>query len=202
MHNARATFIANMRDADALIGIYDYLAGTVGEAISFDDLLRSRIVYSVSAFDKLLHDLIRIGIVQTYIGSRTATPKFQNEPIPLSVAQQLSSTVTPPPEVLFEQIVRAKLKILSFQDPDKLSDGLSYIWAEPQKWQRISARVGIPDGTAKTTLRLIANRRNAIVHEADLDPITGQKISISRIESDDISDFLLNVGNAICDLVA
>ena len=201
MHNAKAIFIANMREADALIGIYDYLAGTVGEAISLDDLLRSRAVYSVSAFDKLLHDLIRIGIVQTYIGVRIATPKFQNEPIPLSVAQQLSSAVTPPPEVLFEQIIRAKLKILSFQDPDKLSDGLSYIWSEPQKWQKISARIGIPESTAKTTLRLIANRRNAIVHEADLDPITGQKIPISKNESDDISTFLFNLGNAICDLV-
>ena len=201
MHNARRIFNDNMREADALIGIYDYLTITVGKAISVDDLLRSRIVYSVSAFDKLLHDLIRIGIVQTYVGSRPATPKFQNEPIPLSVAKQLSSTITPPPEVLLEQIVRAKLKILSFQDPDKLSDGLSYIWAEPQKWQKISARIGIPESTAKTTLRLIANRRNAIVHEADLDPITDQKIPISKNESDDISTFLLNLGKALCDLV-
>ena len=181
-----------MRDADALVGIYDYLALTVGQTVSFDDLLRSRIVYSVSAFDKLLHDLIRIGIVQTYVGNRAATPKFQNEPISLSVAQQLLATVTPPPEVLFEQIVRAKLKILSFQDPDKLSDGLSYIWAEPQKWQKISLKIGMLESTAKTTLRLIANRRNAIVHEADLDPITSQKIPISKTESEDISAFLLS----------
>jgi hypothetical protein len=201
MHNAKALFLANIRDADALVGIYEYLAGSVGEAISFDDLLRSRIVYSVSAFDKLLHDLIRVGIVQTYLGNRAATPKYQNEPIPLSVAQQLSSATTPPPEVIFEQIVRAKLKILSFQDPDKVSDGLSYIWPEPQKWQKIATKIGIPEATAKTTLRLIANRRNAIVHEADLDPVTGQKISISKVESNEVSSFLLNLGTAICDLV-
>lgn len=201
MHNANAIFVANMRDADALTGIYDYLAGTVGEAISFDDLLRSKIVYSVSAFDKLMHDLIRIGIVQTYAGSRTATPKYINEPIPLGVSQQLSSTITPPPEILFEQFIRAKLKILSFQDPDKLSDGLSYIWQESQKWQKIAAHLGIPETTAKTTLRLIANRRNAIVHEADLDPITGQKLSITKEESINIATFLSNLGNAICTLV-
>ena len=201
MHNAKAIFLSNMRDADALVGIYEYLAGSVGEAISFDDLLRSRIVYSVSAFDKLLHDLIRIGIVQTYLGNRIATPKYQNEPIPLSVAQQLSATTTTPPEVLFEQIVRSKLKILSFQDPDKLSDGLSYIWPEPQKWQKISFKINTPEATAKTTIRLIANRRNAIVHEAVLDSKKKKKISISKVESDEVSSFLLNLGTAICDLV-
>lgn len=201
MHNAKAVFSANMRDADALVGIHDYLSKSVGEAISFDDLLRSRVVYSVSAFDKLIHDLIRIGMIQTYVGIRAATPKYQNEPISLSVAQQLSSATTPPPEVLFEQIVRAKLKIVSFQDPDKLSDGLSYIWCETQKWQKISARINIPESVAKTTLRLIANRRNSIVHEADLDPVTGQKISISKMESDEVSNFILNLGNAIFDLV-
>lgn len=201
MHNAKAVFSANMRDADALVGIHDYLSKSVGEAISFDDLLRSRVVYSVSAFDKLIHDLIRIGMIQTYVGIRAATPKYQNEPISLSVAQQLSSATTPPPEVLFEQIVRAKLKIVSFQDPDKLSDGLSYIWCGTQKWQKISARINIPESVAKTTLRLIANRRNSIVHEADLDPVTGQKISISKMESDEVSNFILNLGNAIFDLV-
>lgn len=201
MLNAQKVFLSNMRDADALTGIYDYLSRTVVAPMSFDDLLRSKIVYAVSAFDKFIHDLIRVGMVQTYTGKRTPTPKYLGVPIPLSTAQQLATTSTPPPEVVFEQAIQSKLRTLSFQDPDKVADGLSYIWAENSKWQRIAAGIGIPEGTARTTLRLIAVRRNVIVHEADMDPITGSKLSITKTESDDIVSFLLKVGNEIYRLV-
>lgn len=202
MLNAQTVFLANMRDATALTEIYDYLKRTVVAPMSFDDLLRSKIVYSVSAFDKLMHDLIRGGMVQIYTGKRAPTPKYLAEPITLSVAQQLATTSTPPPEVIFEQAIQAKLKTLSFQDPDKLADGLSYIWKESQKWQRIAAGIGMPEKTARTTLRLIAVRRNAIVHEADMDPFTGSKLPITKAESDDVVSFLLNVANEICRLLA
>ncbi len=54
---------------------------------------------------------------------------------------------------------------------------------------------------AKRKQKLIVTRRNAIVHEADLDPVTNQKQSITRAEAMDISNFLLALGNRICDLV-
>jgi hypothetical protein len=202
MLDAQKVFLANMRDADALTGIHNYLSRTVVAPMSFDDLLRSKIVYSVSAFDKLIHDLIRVGMVQIYTGRRVPTPKYLAEPITLSTVQQLATTSTPPPEVVFEQAIQSKLKTLSFQDPDKVADGLSYIWNENQKWQRIAGGISIPEKTARTTLRLIAARRNAIVHEADMDPITGSKLPITKVESDDVFSFLLNVGNEICRLVA
>lgn len=201
MPNVQAVFCANMRDADALTGIYDYLTKTVSAPISFDDLLRSKIVYSVSAFDKLIHDRIRIGMVQIFLGKRPSTPKYLAEPIPLEVAQELATSAAPPPELIFEQAIRAKHKTLSFQDPDKVSDGLSYIWNESQKWQRISAGLGMNEKTAKTTLRLIAARRNAIVHEADMDPLTGAKQTISSGECDAVADFLLRLGTEISHLV-
>jgi hypothetical protein len=51
-------------------------------------------------------------------------------------------------------------------------------------------------------LKLISVRRNAIVHEADMDPLTNAKAPISRDECNDVTDFLLNCGNAIGRLVA
>lgn len=202
MPKAQTVFHSNMSDADALTAIYDYLSQTVVAPISFDDLLRSKIVYAVSAFDKLIHDLIRLGMVETYTGKRAPTPKYLAEPITLSIAQQLATALTPPPEVVFEQAIQSKLKTLSFQDPDKVADGLSYIWAESQKWRRIASGIGIPEATVRTTLRLIAVRRNAIVHEADMDPITCSKLPITKGESDDVVSFLIKVGNEICRLVA
>jgi hypothetical protein len=57
------------------------------------------------------------------------------------------------------------------------------------------------DEDAKRKQKLISTRRNAIVHEADLDPVTNKKQPITPAEAKDISDFLLAVGNRICDLV-
>lgn len=54
----------------------------------------------------------------------------------------------------------------------------------------------------KKNLKLIATRRNAIVHEADLDPVTHIKQSIdSQIVSDN-THFLEACGDAIDSLVS
>jgi RiboL-PSP-HEPN len=190
-----------MRSAGDLAEVYDYLNNTVAAPMSFDDLLRSKIVYSISAFDKLIHDRIRIGMVQIFAGKRPSTAKYLGESISLSIAKQLATTSTPPAELVFEQAIQAKLKIVSFQDPDKVTDGLSYIWNETQKWKRISAGIGMDEQSARTTLKLIVARRNAIVHEADMDPTTGLKLPITKTECDDAANFLLRLGTEISRLV-
>ena len=53
------------------------------------------------------------------------------------------------PAQLNRKIVREKLSKLSFQDPTKIADGLSYIWNEDQKWQRIALGLGMSDEDAK-----------------------------------------------------
>jgi len=97
----------------------------------YDDLLRSQVVYAVSAFDKLIHDLVRIGMVQIFSGARPATAKYLSESI----------------------------------------------------------------------LRIIVVRRNAIVHEADIDPTTNAKPPITQVECREITDFLQSCGTTIAGLV-
>jgi hypothetical protein len=58
------------------------------------------------------------------------------------------------------------------------------------------------DADARRKQKLIVTRRNAIVHEADLDPVTNLKQAITRTEATDVCNFLLALGNRICDLVA
>lgn len=186
-----------MGDADALTSLYDYLVGTINGPLRFDDLLRSNFVYAVSAFDKLIHDVVRQGMVEIYTGLRPPTAKYLAEPIPMSVAQQLITSTTPPPGIVFEQAIRTKLKLLSFQDPDKVSDGLAYIWNESQKWKKIAAAIGADEKVTRTTLKVIAARRNSIVHEADIDPVSETKWPISRSEVEDVTTLLREVGEAI-----
>jgi len=201
MLNAKQVFQQNIRQANELGGLYDHLSTVVAIPEQFDDLLRSQLVYAVSAFDKLMHDLIRIGMVQIFRGSRPTTGKYQSEGVPLQHLPQLLPGAIPPPEVRFEEIIREKLSTLSFQDPKKVADGLSFIWNENQKWQQIALGLGMSDEDARRDQKLIVTRRNAIVHEADLDPVTNTKQAITRAEATQASDFLLALGNRICDMV-
>lgn len=201
MLNAKRVFQDNIRQANELGALYDILSHSVAIPEQFDDLLRSKVVNSVSAFDKLMHDLIRIGMVRIFEGQRPSTGKYLSEAVAIQHLPGLATGAVPPPPVRFEEIVREKLSKLSFQEPTKVADGLSYIWNENQKWQQIALGLGMADDDAKRKQKLIVTRRNAIVHEADLDPVTNQKQAISPGEATDISDFLLALGNRICDLV-
>lgn len=201
MLNAKLVFHKNLQQANELGALYDHLSTLVEIPEQFDDLLRSQIVNSVSAFDKLMHDLIRIGMVKMFENQRPLTGKYLSETIAIQHLPTLMAGAIPPPAVRFEEIVREKLSTLSFQDPKKIADGLSYIWDEKQKWQRIAQGLGMTDEVARRKQKLIATRRNAIVHEADLDPVNNQKQAITRAEVTDIAHFLLALGNRICDLV-
>lgn len=201
MLNSKLIFQRNIKEANELSAVYDHLSNAISIPGQFEDLLRSQIVYAVSAFDKLMHDLIRIGMVQIFEGVRAQTPKYANEGIPLQHLPSLVPGSIPPPGARFEELVREKLSVLSFQDPSKVSDGLSFIWIEPQKWQVIAHKLGMTDKDAKRDLKLIITRRNAIVHEADIGPVTNIKQAITKNEAANASAFLLALGNCICDLV-
>jgi hypothetical protein len=148
-----------------------------------------------------MYDLIRIGMVRIFESQRPSTGKYLCEAVAIQHLPGLAAGAVPPPPVRFEDIVREKLSKLSFQDPTKLADGLSYIWNENQKWQQIALGLGMSHEDAKRKQKLIVTRPNAIVHEVDLDPVTNRKQAITQAEAKDISSFLLDLGNRICDLV-
>jgi hypothetical protein len=138
MRNSLNLFRSNITEARNLTALYDYLEVSMKSPLSFDDLLRSQIVYSVSAFDKLIHDIIRIGMVEIFIGRRLPTPAYLAESISISIHNELITATIPPPAYIFEQAIFRKLKTISYQEPGKIAEGLSYIWEEKQKWQKIS----------------------------------------------------------------
>lgn len=199
MYRALNLFRDNIKKARELSSLYEYLESSTNSF--FEDLLRAEIVYSVSAFDKLIHDIIRIGMVEIFTGRRPPTPKYLAESFSLEVYNELISATIPSKEYIFEQAIIRKLSIVSYQTPEKVAEGLSYIWDEKQKWQKIAQAMNMNDQTVKTTLKLIATRRNSIVHEADIDPSSNQKYSIAKDECQSITDFLGQCGEAIVNLV-
>lgn len=200
MHNSLVVFKQNIKSASEIGSLYDYLKTNVA-SMSFDDLLRSQIVYSVSAFDKLMHDVVRIGMVDIFIGKRPPTPKYLNDRISLKTHYSLISATLPPKEFHFEQHVVSMLSWIAYQDPDKVVDGLSYIWDNEHKWQTIAAAMGSNANSVKRNLRLIVDRRNFIVHEADIDYTTGLKRTITKADCESSISFLNECGATIVKLV-
>ena len=201
MRSALTLFKENIEQAKQLSSLYEYLL-TKKFPLSFDDILRSQVVYTVSAFDKFMHDLIRIGMVEIFSGIRSKTPRYLSETISIEVCLDLESATILPKEYVFEQAVFNKLKSIAYQDPNKVAEGLSYIWNEKQKWKKIAINMSMNENEVKTKLKLIVSRRNAIVHEADIDPITGKKYLINRDDCDTITDFLNSCGQEIFNLVS
>lgn len=129
MLKAHAVFLSNLQTCREQTALHDFLKMSITSPLGFDDLLRFQLVYAVSSFDKLLHDIIRVGMVESLIGTRVPTAKFKAEAITIEFHATLVSSTLPPAQILFDQEVVRRLRLLSFQDPDKVADGLSLIWA-------------------------------------------------------------------------
>ena len=119
--------------------------------------------------------------------------------------QQLSAITAspslPPPEVIFENTIANNHKHLSFQEPDKVSAALSLIWIEDYKWQKIATCLGRSESNVKTELKNIVIRRNQIVHEADVDLMTGLVQNIIHTDVQVSVDFIEALGNCIYSLI-
>ncbi len=202
MHNALTRFKQGMSYARDMNSLFHVLKLNIGESLESDHLLRSQIVYSISAFDKLLRDLIRIGMVDSYRGVRKTTPMFLSETISIETHHRLQAASIAPRELLFEQEVYQKHKLYTYQDPKKVADGLSYIWNESHKWAKVASEMRLEEEAVKTQLKLIVSRRNSIVHESDLDPISHQITPINYSEAQLATDFLEACGKAIFSLVS
>ncbi len=201
MQLAQSNFLRQIEEAKELTALYVYLKGQFGDVIKSEEILRYQVVYAVSAFDKLIHDIIRSGMLQSFAGLRPQTEKFKAESITLEVHHQLANASIPPMEYIFEQEILRKLSKNSYQDPDKVAEGLALIWTEKHKWNAIASHLHQPAEQLRTKLRLIATRRNSIVHEADMNPMTHLRNHIDDAESLDVVLFLESLGTAICDLV-
>lgn len=181
--------------------LYTYITQNTKIPLDCDDLLRWEWAQCVSAFDTLMHDLIRIGILQIYNGQRPTTLKFNGYVIDYQTYKSMTDYPTNAQNI-FEQKVILKLKTLSFQAPDKVSDGLSFIWLENDKWGKIANYIGMNKNDCVTMMKNIVTRRNQIVHEGDyVDHLSQQRQAILFPDVIDTKEFIQKVGEAIFNLV-
>lgn len=200
MNSSLELFKSILEDTKNTRALYQFLKNVVKPPYDYSDLLRWQWAQSVSALDKLIHDLVRVGMVESFIGIRPPTPKFLGFGFTLDTHLQFlqnDASAT----YLFEQMVTQKHGYLSFQEPDKISDALSNIWNEHHKWQKISAELGLNESYTKTLLKNISIRRNQIVHEGDYSNSLLQRQPISEEDVDTVIDFIEKLGEVIYCLV-
>lgn len=197
MQRAYDQFVDNMKYVKELDALFIHLKDNLHLPNDLTDILRAEWVYSVSAMDKLIHELVRIGMIETFQGRRPQTAKFSSFGITTNTLLSNISNTGYPPEYWFEQEIIEKHKHLAFQAPEKIADALSLIWNDQHKWQTLAAMLGTNQQTLTTQLKTIVNRRNQIVHEADLDLTTGVRNSVDKIDIDDVVTFIERLSEAI-----
>lgn len=217
MNNAYNIFRQSVANIKKFGCIYDKLCQDYPLLTTdLDDMLRAQIVYVVSAMDCYFHDVVRQGIIESYLQQRAQTAKWKSTTVTMEHAQALVGIETQyPPNTpqrtidvvnSLNNIIRPILKTMSFQQSDKIKDALSYIWDEQHKMQSIATSIAYPlqgDNIndkvrcLEQKLKLIIDRRNKIAHEADWDYARDCKQSISKAEVDDIVFFIEMFVNAV-----
>lgn len=157
-----------------------------------DDLLRWQWSQTVSALDKYIHDVIKCGLIKSYNKEILPTKSFSNFLIPISILDDplLASNA-------FEQFVTKKLSYNSYQTPEKINEGLSLVWSAEHKWQAIADIMGKDKKYITNKLKLIAQRRNQIVHQGDYPSYNLEKESLTLSEVDAVIDFIDQLVNII-----
>jgi hypothetical protein len=195
MHSAVVQFRENLVRVRALGGLYEALCRLVTPAIDATDLLRAQIVMGVSALDHYIHEITRLGMLEVLSGSRPRTNAFLRFQVTMDAA--MAGLSGGGGISWFEDQIREKHGYLAFQHPDTIADAIR-LFSSYELWPLVCTKLGLTVQDVKTRLRLIVERRNKIVHEADLDPsYPGARWPIDPVMVAETVDFIENLCEAI-----
>ena len=181
----------------ALGGLYAALYRLTTPAVDATDLLRAQIVLAVSALDHYVHEITRLGMLKVFNGVRPRTKAFLRFQVTMAAAMAGLAGGGGSSNSWFEDEIREKHGYLAFQDPDKIADAIR-LFSSCNLWPSVSSKLGLSVQDVKNHLRLIVDRRNKIVHEADLDPsYPGTRWPIYSDDVADTVDFIEKVCEAI-----
>jgi hypothetical protein len=199
MKPAYDQFLVNLGRARDLRALFIALRATTAGAIDLSDILRAAIVFAVSAFDRFVHDIARVGMMEVYQNARPRTDAFGRFSVLMDSV--LLVVTTPNSTQWLEDEIRRQHAWLSFQHPDKVADAVR-LFCTKELWKDVGTRLGIDAKSAKNRLWLIVDRRNKIAHEADTDPsYPGARWPIDEVLVQEAIDSLEAIASAIFEVV-
>jgi len=196
MSNSLLQFNKNIDSINTIDGIYTYLEGQV-KAIDLSEILRAEYVLIVSAFDYYIHDIVREGMLKIFDGRKNTNENYDKFLISLKTLNLILSNND---ENIRRQLLDTEIRKItckySYQAPSNVERALTLI-AVKSIWTSVSLTLKMQKKDLTKKLCLIVNRRNKIAHEADIDPITNDKIPIDRQSIIDVKIFITTLVKTI-----
>lgn len=203
MLNTLKQFRENIERVRALGGMYQALQQLTTPAMEATDLLRAQFVMAVSALDSYIHEITRIGMLEVYSGGRPRTSAFLRFEVSLDAALApiddalKGSAMLHQGGLWLDGEIRRKHGYESFQQPRSITRAIR-LFSDCDLWNSVALELNQPTADVTSHLKLIIDRRNQIVHEADLNPgQPGNRWPISLADSTNAVDFIEQVCEAI-----
>lgn len=204
-----AHFEAIWERCDHLVAIHAYLEENVAPALKIDDLLRAEWAARVSALDLYVHELVAQRMMDIFEGRRPPSPGYLRFELSNETVNRIRfASAISEAGAAFDLDVRTQLSIITFQDPDKIADGIR-LCSDIELWNDVAVKLGATDATKyqkakdiRKDISLIVRRRNKIVHEGDLQPLPPRVAwPISRADVSFVKDKIEEVVKAINSLI-
>ena len=200
MQAAINQFRTNLLRVRNLGSIVHALESQTTQALDLSDILRAEFVLAVSALDQFVHEAVRLGMLDSYKGNRARTQTFLRFQVSLESA--LEGMGGGSEEQWLDDQVRLRNGYRSFQTPDGIADAVRLI-SEVRLWDEVSQRMGDSSQGVREKLSLIADRRNKIAHEADINPSPYEDLwPIDRQTVNDAVDFIESIVESIHLIIA
>lgn len=191
MINAILMFRRNRARILDLGAVYDYWVGQAPLLqTQLDEILRAQLIQIVSAFDTFIHDCVRIGIVKQFIASGAISNTLKAYPIPFEDFLTINALPNINDKALFLDGVIKKVNSKdSYQAPKSVEYALGLLGVN-NIWTKVAPGMKMNAQDVKVELANIANRRNKIAHESDLDVLGVSLNPISKPEVEKVITFM------------
>ena len=138
-------------------------------------------------------------MLEAYRDNRPRTGRFLR--FKVSLENALTGIADNAGEQWIDSEIRTRNGYRTFQDPEEISEAIRLI-SDVRLWVDVSQRMGSAPDEVKEDLRSIVNRRNKIVHEADMIPSPfEERWPIDRMMVSNAVNMIEKVAEAIYDAV-
>jgi hypothetical protein len=195
---AKASFDLHISECREAILIYQHLDRS-GYKAEFG--LRFVWIAAVSALDHYITEIVIEIATERFANKNPQTAKLRNEKIPFDRAFNITNSNQIVAVLAFRTAISNAVRYKSFQGANAIGDGLSFIWDELHKWERLSTELGIPVEDAREKINNITNRRNLIAHNADFDEAMKKRIVVSEADALEVVSFVEKLVSSIEKLI-
>ena len=172
------------------------LSSQTTDALDLTDILRAELVLAVSALDHYIHEIVRLGMIESYRGTRPRTSQFRSFQISLGSALDGLTLSGDTNETWIGDEIRSRNGFRSFQTPDNIASAVRLV-SDVSLWNDVAQLMRATAREVRDQLLLIVDRRNKIAHEADMRPLYQDRSPIDPQWVDQSVAFLERVAEAI-----